>query len=311
MNMVFMGSDEIACPSLRQLAERSDYHLVGIVSQPDRPQGRNKKPAPCALKAFAEGLGLSVYTPERIGSEEAVLQIQAWQPELIVVVAYGQYIPENILSIPLRGAINLHPSLLPAYRGASPIQQAVAHGEAKTGVTILYVSKEMDAGDILLQEVTAIGEEETAVELGARLAESGAQLLLKVIAQIRLGTARAVPQDSACATVVHKLSKEDGRINWLLSAQEINNRIRGFQPWPVCYLELGKDTGRWLRVYRACAEEASGEPGLVLSTNGDGPLVATGSGSLRLLEVQPEGKKRMSGTALVCGRYLAAGMVLN
>ncbi|MDD2236541.1 MAG: methionyl-tRNA formyltransferase [Kiritimatiellae bacterium] len=311
MNMVFMGSDEIACPSLRQLAARSDYHLVGIVSQPDRPQGRNKKPAPCALKDFAEGLGLSVYTPERIGSGEVVTQIQAWHPELIVVVAYGQYIPEKILSIPPRGAINLHPSLLPAYRGASPIQQAVAHGETETGVTILYVSKEMDAGDILLQEVTRIGEEELAVDLGKRLAESGARLLEKAIDQLRLGTAKAVPQDSAFATVVHKLTKEDGRINWQLSAREINNRIRGFQPWPICYLELGKATGRWLRVYRARVEGESGEPGRVLSVKGEGPLVGTGGGSLRLLEVQPEGKKRMSGSALVCGRYLTEGLMLG
>jgi len=230
---------------------------------------------------------------------------------LIVVVAYGQYIPESILSIPTRGAINLHPSLLPAYRGASPIQQAVAHGETETGVTILYVSKEMDAGDMLLQEATPIGEEENAVDLGKRLAASGALLLVKAIDQLRLGTACAVPQDSASATVVHKLSKEDGRIQWTSSAREINHRIRGFQPWPVCYLELGKDTGRWLRVYRARVEAAPGEPGRVLSTSGEGPLVGTGDGSLRLLEVQPEGKKRMSGSALVCGRQVTEGMMLN
>lgn len=311
MNIVFLGSDEIACPSFRCLAQSGSVRLVGIVSQPDRPCGRNKKPAPCALKACAVEAGFSVFTPERIGSDEAVTQIRDWASDLLVVVAYGQYLPESILSIPPLGAINLHPSLLPKYRGASPIQQAVAQGETETGVTILYVSKEMDAGDILLQEATGIGADENAVELGGRLAESGAALLLQAIEQIGRGTAQAVPQDGTQATVVHKLCKEDGRIDWKLSAREINHRIRGYQPWPVCYLELEPGSGRWLRVYRARVESGSGAPGQVVSTSGEGPLVGTGLDCLRLLEVQPEGKKRMSGSALVCGRYVSEGMLLN
>lgn len=310
MNILFMGSDEIACPSLRQLIGRKDLHLSGIVSQPDRAQGRNKKTAPCALKSYAITQGLTVFTPERIGSDDAVAYIQSMNPELIVVVAYGQYIPEKILTIPRYGAINLHPSLLPKYRGASPIQQAIAQGEAETGVTVLYVGKEMDAGDILLQERTVISEEETAVELGGRLAEQGALLLLKAVDRIVGGAARPVPQRHNEATTVFKLTKEDGRVDWTLDAVQINNRIRGYQPWPVCYCELGKDSGRWLRIYRARVEEAKGAPGQVLSVSG-GPLVGTGRDALRLLEVQPDGKKTMSGSALVCGRYVMEGMILN
>lgn len=311
MNIIFMGSDEIACPSLRALSEKSDVRIVGVVTQPDRPQGRNKKMAPCELKAFAVNRGLAVFSPERIGSVEAVQEVQALSPDLIVVVAYGQYIPDSILTIPRYGAINLHPSLLPKYRGASPIQQAVAHGETETGVSVLYVAKEMDAGDILLQEKTMIGEEETAVELGARLAEQGALLLVRAVDGIRTGQVTGRPQVHAEATTVFKLTKEDGRIDWAMPAGQLHNRIRGFQPWPVCFCEIEKGSNRLLRIYRTRVEPGTGAPGQVISTTGEGPLIATGREALRLLEVKPDGKKNMTGAALVCGRYVHEGMVLN
>ena len=311
MNIVFMGSDEIACPSLRALSGRSGIRIAGVVTQPDRPQGRNKKMAPCELKACALSAGLSVFSPERIGSLEAVQEVQALSPDLIAVVAYGQYIPDSILAIPRHGAINLHPSLLPKYRGASPIQQAVAHGETETGVTVLYVAKEMDAGDILLQEKTIIGAEETAVELGARLAEQGARLLVRAVDEIRTGQVTAHPQAHAEATTVFKLTKEDGRIDWTMPAGPLHNRIRGFQPWPVCFCEIEKGSNRLLRIYRTRIEPGTGAPGQVISTVGDGPLVATGRDALRLLDVKPDGKNNMTGAALVCGRYIREGMVLN
>jgi methionyl-tRNA formyltransferase len=311
LRVVFMGSDSIACPALETLCRDEGIEIIQIITQPDRPKGRRRRLAPCDLKAKAVELELPVSSPEKIG--EGAEEIAALEPDLIVVVAYGQYIPGKVLEIPPLGAINLHPSLLPKYRGASPIQEAVAHGETETGVTILYVSREMDAGDILAQKACAIDPEENALELGQRLAHRGAELLLEVVGQLRDGTAHARPQDDALATYVHKIAKEDGRIDWTQDARTINNRIRGYQPWPVCYTDIpvGENEKAPLRIYRAAVVEELGTPGEVLCTKGDGPVVAAGKDALQLLDVQPPGKKRMSGRALVCGRYLQDGMRLT
>jgi len=308
LRVVFMGSDSIACPSLERLNGDASVDIVQVITQPDRPKGRRRRLAPCDLKQKALELGLKVSSPDKIG--EGAEEVAGVVPDLIAVVAYGQYIPGRVLEIPRLGAINLHPSLLPKYRGASPIQQAVAQGESQTGVTILYVSREMDAGDILAQEVHAIGPEENAVELGQRLAQAGAELLLRVIGELRNGTAQAVPQDEARATCVHKITKADGCIDWTQDARSINNRIRGYQPWPICYTEIPVDEKEKapLRIYRAAVVEGQGKPGEVLQARGDGPVIAAGKDALQLLDVQPPGKQRMSGRALLCGRYLQIGM---
>lgn len=304
MKLLFMGSDEISCPALKKIIDQTDHELVGVITQPDRPKGRRRKLAPCSLKAYALEKGLTVYSPEKVGSEESVAYIQSLQPDLLLVVAYGQYIPQRVISIPKHRAINLHPSLLPRYRGASPIQQTIASGDIEGGVTILYVAKEMDAGDILLQQHVTIDPVENAIELGTRLAILGAGLLLDVINQLAAGTANPQPQDEKLVVHVSKLSKEDGRINWSDSATKINHRIRGYQPWPMCYCTFPDRPDDRLQICRAEVVDGKGQPGQVLSTKGEGPVIATGHGALRLLDVKPPGKKRMSGSALVCGRYL-------
>lgn len=310
MRILFMGSGEVACPSLERLLHQPEHEVVAVVSQPDKPKGRHRMVAPCAAKAFAEAHGVPVLTPERIGSPEAMEEIKALEPDIIVVVAYGQFIKPNILSIPPFEAINVHPSLLPKYRGASPIQWALANGEEETGVTILYVSDEMDAGDIIVQRRLAIEPEDTALTLTPRLAELGAALLLEALELIRSGTVERTPQDHDQATVVYKLQKEHGRIDWALPAETIRNRIRGFTPWPGCYT-IHED--RILKILKAdvLEEDAPVPVGAVVRCEDCGPVVATGKGCLRLLEVQPEGRKAMSGQAFLCGHPLPDGTRLG
>lgn len=312
MRVLFMGSGEVACPALERLISTPGYDVVGVVSQPDRPKGRNRRVAACPAKSMAEARGVPVMTPERVGAPDAVEEIRALRPDIIVVAAYGQYIKPEILAIPPHEAINIHPSLLPRYRGASPIQWAIANGETETGVTILYVSKEMDAGDILRQERCLIREDDTAETLTPRLAELGADLLLKSLEAIRAGTASRTPQNPDQVTYVHKLEKDDGRIDWSLPAAVIRNRIRGFTPWPGCFTHAN---GVLLKIRRADVESISnaGEtrPGAIIRCDREGPVVATGAGALRLVEVQPEGKNVMSGTAYLCGHALSPGATLG
>lgn len=306
MRILFMGSGDVACPALERLLGQSAYTVVAVVTQPDRPKGRNRKLSACPAKVLAEEGGLPVLTPERVGAPDAVEQIKALAPDIIVVAAYGQYIKPEILAIPPYEAINIHPSLLPKYRGASPIQWALANGEEETGVTILYVSKEMDAGDIIVQQPLAIDPEDTAATLTPRLAELGADLLIEALDAIKGGTAMRRPQRAADATLVHKLEKEDGRIDWTLPAETIHNRIRGFTPWPGCYTTCG---GRLLKINKTnvSQESSSAVPGTVVRCHGDAPAVATGDGVLELLEVQPEGKKSMAGKAFLCGHVVQEG----
>lgn len=306
MRILFMGSGDLACPALSRLLDRPGDEVVAVVSQPDRPKGRNRRVAPCPAKAFAEARGIPVFTPERIGAPTAVTEVAGLHPDLITVVAYGQYIKPEILAIPPLGAINVHPSLLPKYRGASPIQWALANGESTTGVTILYVSKAMDAGDIILQQSVPIDPDDTAGSLSPRLAELGGELLVTAIEQIANGTATRTPQDETQATIVYKLSKEDGRIDWQQPAETIRNRIRGFTPWPGCYTDV---QGKMLKVTAAdvIAGEGSHEPGTVIDCLPEGPVIATGADALLLREVQPEGRKPMSGSAYLCGHAIRPG----
>jgi methionyl-tRNA formyltransferase len=239
-----------------------------------------------------------------VGASESFQTLEKLNADLFVVVAYGQYIPQSILALPPSGSINLHPSLLPKYRGASPIQWALANGETVTGVTILYVSEKMDAGDILCQSEVPIRLEDTALTMEPILARAGAKLLMEAVEQIRCGTVRAVPQDDTLATEVRKLTKKEGRLDWSQSAQLLNNCIRGFIAWPGCYCEA--PSGR-MKVLSAQIESGSGIPGEILEDSGAGPLVATGEGTLRLLKVQPAGKRVMDGAAYLRGYPLQPG----
>jgi len=304
MRVLFYGSAAIGFPVLEALLDSPDDELIGVVTQPDRPGGRKLKNTHCPVKTFAQERGLLVFSPEKVGSPDSLETLRKLGADLFVVVAYGQYIPPSVLALPSQGSINLHPSLLPKYRGSSPIQWALANGDPVTGVTILYVSEKMDAGDILCQREVQIGSEDNALTLEPVLSRVGAELLMETVGQIRSGTAVAIPQDDAAATEVRKLIKEDGRLDWTLPAHTLNNRIRAFIAWPGCFCEAG--SGR-LKVLRAGVESGSGTPGEILDVSGDGPLVATGEGALRLVEVQPAGKRAMDGAAYLRGHSLQPG----
>jgi methionyl-tRNA formyltransferase len=312
MRILFMGSGALACPALERLLNRPGDEVVALVSQPDRPKGRRQHQAPCPAKRFAEARGVTVLTPEKVGAADSVERIRSLRPDLIVVAAYGQYIPVSILDLPPGGAINIHPSLLPKYRGASPIQWAVANGETETGVTILFVAAEMDAGDIILQEKAPIADDDTAATLEPRLAEQGAELLIRAVEQIRAGTVRRQPQDHRQATGAAKLRKEDGRLPWGLPAITLHNRVRGFQPWPGCFCEAPDGSGHFLKIWKT-RTEPRGErvPGQIVDVAGEGPLIAAGEGALRLLEVQPEGGRPMTGRDFLNGHPLRVGEFLG
>jgi methionyl-tRNA formyltransferase len=306
MRIVFMGSAELAVPSLRALLDGAADDVVGVVSQPDRPSGRNRKLSPCPLKAFAESRGLNVMTPAKVGAPESLHALERLTPDLFVVVAYGQYIPSTVIQLACHEAINVHPSLLPKYRGAAPIQWAILNGDQQTGVSIIYLAKKMDAGDILRQECCPIEPDDTSALLHDRLAELGADLLLETIDDIRNDRVSRTVQNEADAVEISKLAKEDGKIDWSMPAETIRNRIRAFDPWPGSYCVL--PDGDVLKVWKAGTEAGEGTPGELL----DGRLlVATGSQALRLLEVQPAGRKRMPADAFRNGYPLKAGDKLS
>ncbi len=306
MRIVFMGSAELSVPSLAAILDAGLDEVVGVVSQPDRPAGRNRVLTPCPLKAYAESRGLWVMTPEKIGDPASVEALAALKPDLLVVVAYGQYIPQRVIALAPREAINVHPSLLPKYRGSAPIQWTLLNGDAETGVSIIYLAKAMDAGDIIRQERFPVLPDDTSGSLHDRLAREGAMLLLKAIDDIRNGCVSRTAQDEAGAVAVRKLAKEDGAIDWSLPAEAIRNRIRAFDPWPGSYCTL--PDGEVLKVWSAQTEGGTGRPGEVLD---DRLAVATGAGILRLLEVQPPGKKRMAAAAFLNGFPLPKGAVLG
>ncbi len=301
MRIVFMGSADFSCATLRLLANDSRDSIVGVVTQPDRPKGRGREMHQSPVKAIAPA-GAVVMTPGKVNSSDSVEAIRRLAPDLVVVVAYGQILRKELLAMPRLGCVNVHASLLPRYRGAAPIQWAVANGDRETGVTTMYMSEGMDEGDILKQKRVAIDPQDTGGTLHDKLASRGAELLGETIEDIRNGIARRIPQRAAEATIAPKLSKADGRIDWTMSAARICDRVRGFNPWPCCYCgEPGAVSGM-LKVLRAGAEPgAGGQPGDILAWENAGPLVAADGGAVRLLEIQPGGGKAMSGSEYVRG----------
>ncbi|MEO8097180.1 MAG: methionyl-tRNA formyltransferase [Acidobacteriota bacterium] len=304
MKLVFMGTPAFAVPSLDSLV-KAGHQVMAVFTQPDRPKGRGQKDSMPAVKEAALRLGLPVYQPERVRAPEIVEQLGAMAPEAMVVVGYGQIIPQAILDIPPKGIINVHGSLLPKYRGAAPLQWAIARGETRTGVTTMKINAGLDTGDMLLRWETAIGAEETAVELGARLAVAGADLLTDTLA--RLDDIAPQPQDNAEASWAPVIKKEDGRIVWSMAGQEILNRMRGFSPWPGCY---GFLRGQRLHIWKGRAMDRTLPPGELLAENRR-LFAGCGQGSLELLEVQVEGRKRMQASAFLNGFTLAAQEVLQ
>ena len=300
-----MGTPAFAVPSLERTVA-AGHEVVAVFTQPDRPKGRGQKDAVSPVKEAALRLVLGVYQPERVRRPEVVEQLRAMAPEAMVVVGYGQIIPKVILDIPPLGIINLHASLLPKYRGAAPIQWAIARGETYTGVTTMRINEGLDTGDMLLKWETAIGPEENAVELGKRLAVAGAELLVRTLAE--LPAIPSQPQDDSQATYAPILKKEDGLIHWTQSAFAIERRVRGFQPWPNAYTSFNS---KGLTIWGADPTDnpnSDGAPGQVIVADRNDLVVSCGEQTaLRLVEVQPEARKRIPVRDFINGMHLKVG----
>ena len=305
MKIVFMGTPGFAVNSLNALV-CAGHEIVGVVTQPDKPVGRKRIITKSPVKMYAETNGIAVYQPRRIRDAEAVAYISEWEPDLIVTAAYGQILPLELLEMPRLGAINVHASLLPKYRGAAPINRAIIDGEKVTGITIMYMTEQMDAGDIILQKEVEIGSTITAGELTDLLSEIGAELLVDAVALIAGGEVRAVKQDELLVTYAPMIKREDELIDFARSSEAIANQIRGLNPTPNAY------TYRDDTVFKVISAEANNgkvvaEPGTIVEINKDQLVVATGDGSISLFEVQPAGKKAMTIAQFLQGTRLQKG----
>ena len=303
MRIVFMGTPDFAAASLKKLIEE-DFDVVGVFTQPDKPKGRGMELTASPVKQLAQEAGIPVFQPEKMRDGTALAQIRELQPDILVVVAFGRILPDEILAVPPLGAINVHGSLLPKYRGAAPIQWAVLNGDEVTGVSTMYLASEMDSGDIIYTEETAIGEKETSGELFDRLMNMGAELLVRTLRDIEAGTAPRHPQDHSQASYVHMLDKSLCPIDWNRSPRAVMKWIFGLQPWPVATMEL---EGKTYRVFDA---ELSGRktdkaPGAVVSAGEQGIEIACADGeTLYITELQAPGKKRMRAADFLRGHTL-------
>jgi methionyl-tRNA formyltransferase len=310
MKIVFFGSPAAALPSLQRLLEVG-HSIELVITQPDKPAGRGRRLTPCAVKSFALEHQLPTLEPVRIRKDESILgKIQAARPDIHVVVAYGQIIPAPIIYFPHFHSLNVHFSLLPKYRGAAPVQWTILNGETETGVTIMELNEKMDEGDILSQARTDIGERETAPELEARLAATGADLLLETIRRIE--AIKPIPQDHSLATLAPKIRKEDGLINWADPAGRVERKVRALAHWPGAFTFFH---GRRLQIHRGqnlSVRRHEGEPGEVMSLEKGGLGVACGDGGTYLIEeVQPEGKTGMSAYVFSLGAKMVPGTLLG
>ncbi len=302
MNLVFLGTPPFAVPTLERIASEK-HRVLGVFTQPDRPKGRGAEIAMPAVKETALHLGLPIFQPERIRRPESVEQLRTMHPDAMVVVGYGQIIPQSIIDIPRLGIINVHASLLPRYRGAAPIQWAIASGDTRTGVTTMRIDAGLDTGDMLLKWETEIGPEETAPELSIRLARAGADLLAETLTGLESGAIQPQPQDSSQATLAPILKKEEGVIDWNWPASKIFNRARGFLPWPGAYSFFRKQVFHVWKG-RVVEQTADGEPGS-FKLDQKRLLVHCGDRTLlELLEVQLEGRKRMPAQTFLNGQHL-------
>jgi methionyl-tRNA formyltransferase len=305
MELIFLGTPTFAVPTLERIVE-AGHRVLAVFTQPDRPKGRGGKMAASPVKEAALRLGLPVHQPERIRRPEVIEQLKQMQPDAMVVVGYGQIIPQAIIDIPPRGIINVHASLLPKYRGAAPIQWAIAGGETRTGVTTMRIDAGLDTGDMLLKWETEIAPDEDALALGARLAAAGAELLVETLRE----NPTPVPQNPAEATYAPILKKEDGEIDWNWRASKISNRSRGFLPWPGAYSFF---RGQLFHIWKSrVAEEApQADPGKMISRK-KRLLVVCGEGTaLEPVEVQVEGRKRMPAESFLNGQHLEDGEMLG
>ncbi len=313
MRVVFMGTPAFAEPSLEAL-DYSDHEVVGVVTQPDRPRGRGQAVVSCPVKELALSKGLSVRQPDKIKDPEFLQQLSEWKPDVIAVTAFGRILPKTILDLPPMGCVNVHGSLLPAYRGAAPVQWALIHGDTETGITTMLMDEGMDTGAVLLQQPVPIEPEDTALELGERMALAGGALLVETLTRLAAQTVVPRAQDHSRATVAPLLKKEDGVIDWAQSATEIANRIRGLSPWPGSYT-FHHEHRLIIRKGRVDVQgdPAGGgpRPGTILAVGPKSFWVETGEGRIEVLEVQPANKKRMSVEQFLLGYALRAQETLS
>ncbi len=301
MRILFMGTPDFAVSSLRRLVE-DGHEICGVLTQPDKPKNRGHKLTPTPVKEYALTKNLAVYQPVTLRNAQSLELVRSLEPELIVVAAYGKLLPEEILSVPPRGSINVHSSLLPKYRGAAPINWAVLNGEAETGVSIMYMAKELDAGDVILQMSTTIGETEDAQSLTQRLAELGAEALSKTVQALADGTASRTPQDHERHTYAPMLGKELSPVDWTRSAHAVSCQVRGLIPWPCATTDVISGEEMKLYAVRETGEETSACPGTVTAAGKQGIDIACGDGKiLRVTELQAKGGKRMTAAAYLLG----------
>lgn len=309
-NVVFMGTPDFAVRSLQALLESGEYQVQAVVTQPDRPKGRGQKMVETPVKAYALRQNLPVYQPEKVKEAAFVEKLKEWKPDFIVVAAFGQFLPQEILDIPIYGCVNVHASLLPKYRGAAPIQYAILKGEKESGVTIMRMEKGMDTGAMYNKVVVPVSEEMNFAQLHDELAEKGATLLVETLPQIAHGLAPE-KQDETQVTMATLLTKEMARIDWGRKAQEIHDMVRGFDPVPGAFTRL--PDGKLLKIWetRVTGNPAKEKPGTVTALDKQGFIVACGDEELRILTVQPESKKRMTAAVFLNGRGVVAGDVFD
>ena len=296
MRIVFVGSGEIGLPTLNALLN-SKHEVVGVVTQPDKPVGREQRIEPTPIKKTVVKKTIPVLQPLRIKDQNSIAEIRALTPDVIVVMAYGQILPSDVLEIPRVACLNLHASLLPRWRGAAPIQAAIAAGDRETGITVMYMDERLDTGDMLLQRKISILPTETGGSLHDRLAQLAPEALLESLRLLAAGNAPRIPQDNARASYAPKLKREHGEIDWSESAEAIESKIRAHNPWPGAFMKIHDQN---LKIFSASIVHLNGKPGEILRSDKD-LIIATGKGALSLCEVQLEGKRRISAAEFLRG----------
>lgn len=304
MRVVFCGTGEIGVPALRALIDSEKYHVIAVITQPDKPAGRDLKPRASAIKQLAIERGIPVSQPARLREAEAIAALRTLEPDLMIVAAYGQILPRPVLDLPRLGCFNLHASLLPRHRGASPIHAAILAGDPVTGMTVMYMDEGLDTGDMLLAEAIPIGPDDTAGILHDRLADLAAPCLLRALDLLAAGQAPRTPQDVVLATHAPKLTKANGLLDWREPASSLALRVRAMSPWPGAHTLLG---GNVLKIHAASVAAASGSPGTILQADQSGFLIATGEKSLLLESIQLEGRKRLTAAEFLRGFPLEKG----
>lgn len=313
MRIVYLGTGDIGLPTLEMLFTSAEHHVLAVVTQPDKPVGRHQELQAPPVKQLALKYHAPIFQPVKIRERSAIEQIQYLKPDVIVVMAYGQILPSEILQIPSVACLNLHASLLPRHRGAAPIQAAIESGDRDSGITVMYMAEGLDTGDVLLKQSLRLDSRETGGSLHDKLAKLAPAALREALLQLKQGRAPRIPQNNVEATYAAKLTREHGQIVWTDSLEGIERKIRAMNPWPSAYTWLpAEDGAKKLKVFAATTNSrATGQPGTVLQADKNGILVAAGQGGLVLQEVQLEGKRRMSAKDFLLGHPIAPGTMLG